>query len=259
MEGTINKDLNTIRHLLSYAMERGLIEDNPIEQFKNLKEDQKERPRFTDGQVQSVIDAAKPECTPLFLFIRETGCRREEALSLQHWQVQEESRQVVFSHNTKSRRFRYVPLTDAAVEAVKALPPLEGCPYVFYNSRTNNRWHDCRKPWEEAREKAGFSEMLVKDLRRHYAINLAEDETNMHDIQSVLGHASVTTTEQSYAQFHPEHASRRILKRFSKVDRAENGNKMETKRRHPAKPHKRGVVGEAARAYNKRALDDVGD
>ena len=126
MEGTINKDLNTIRHLLSYAMERGLIEDNPIEQFKNLKEDQKERPRFTDGQVQSVIDAAKPECTPLFLFIRETGCRREEALSLQYWQIQEDARLVVFSGDTKSRKYRYVPLTNAAIEASSCVASVGG-------------------------------------------------------------------------------------------------------------------------------------
>ena len=49
-EGTINKDLNTIGHLFSYAKECGVIESNPIKQFKNLRENQKERPRFTDGQ-----------------------------------------------------------------------------------------------------------------------------------------------------------------------------------------------------------------
>ena len=40
------------------------------EQFKNLRENQKERPRFTDEQVGAVIDAVKPECRPLFIFIR---------------------------------------------------------------------------------------------------------------------------------------------------------------------------------------------
>ena len=75
----------------------------------------------------------RPECRPIFIFVRETGCRREEVLSLRRWQVQNESRLVVFNENTKSRRYRYAPLTDAALEAVAALPPLEGCPYVFYN------------------------------------------------------------------------------------------------------------------------------
>ncbi|MCZ6770032.1 MAG: tyrosine-type recombinase/integrase [Acidobacteria bacterium] len=224
-EGTINKDLNTIRHLLSYAEECGVIESNPITQFKNLRENQKERPRFTDEQVDAVINAVRPDCRPLYIFIRETGCRREEALSLQHWQIQKESEMVVFTEDTKSRKYRYAPLTEAALEAVNVLQSIDGCPYVFYNLKSKDRWHDCRKAWEQAREKVGLPQMQVKDLRRHYAINLAEDGANMHDIQSVLGHASVTTTEKHYAHFSPEHSAKKILKVLE-------GGKAETKRKH---------------------------
>ena len=31
--------------------------------------------------------------------------------------------------------------------------------------------------------------MQVKDLRRHYAIHLAENGADMHDIQQVVGHS----------------------------------------------------------------------
>ena len=225
-EGTINKDLNTIRHLLSNAVLLEVIDSNPIEKFKNLKEDQKAQPRFSRAQLQRVIDAVKPDCRPLFIFIRETGCRREEALSLQHWQVQVDSKQVVFSHDTKSRKFRYVPLTEATLDAVRTLPRLKDCPYVFYNVRSKDRWHDCRKPWEQARTAVGLPEIRVKDLRSHYAINLAESGANMHDIQQVLGHASVVTTEQHYAQFSSEHSSKRILRVLEG-----GGNKTETRRK----------------------------
>ena len=165
-EATINRDLTIVKHLLTYAVECGLIPDNPVEKFKLLREERKERPRFTQEQLWSVINAVRPDCRPIFVFIRETGCRREEALSLQHWQVQEDSRLVVFSENTKSRKYRYVPLTDLAIEAVKALPKLEHCPYVFYNAVTKNRWSTCRKPWVQARTKAGLPDLLVRDLRR---------------------------------------------------------------------------------------------
>jgi len=95
---------------------------------------------------------------------------------------------------------------------VKTLPKLSDCLYVFYNLKSKGRWHDCRKPWEQAREKVGLPEIQVKDLRRHFAIDLAEDGANMHDIQQVLGHASVATTERHYAQFSPRHSAKRILK-----------------------------------------------
>ncbi len=34
----------------------------------------------------------------------------------------------------------------------------------------------------------------------------------MHDIQQVLGHASVATTERHYAQFSPVHSAKKILR-----------------------------------------------
>jgi integrase len=211
-EATINRDLTILKHMLNYAVECGVLETNPVMKFKLLTEDREERPRFTEKQVWSVINAVRADCRPIFAFIRETGCRREEALSLQHPQIQEASRLVVFSKNTKSRKYRYVPLTDTAISAVKALPRLETCPYVFYNTKTRRRWKECRREWEKARQSVGFPEMLVKDLRRHYAICLAEGGADMHDIQQVLGHSSVVTTERHYAQFSPQHSAKKILR-----------------------------------------------
>ncbi len=211
-DGTINRDLAAIKHLMNYAEECGVVRSNPVEKFRSLKEEQKQRPRFTEEQIQKVIDAVRSDCRPLFTFIRETGCRREEALSLQRWQIQEDSQLVVFSEDTKSRKYRYVPLTEGALEAVNALPCPDGCSYVFFYPESGTRWSHCRKPWERAREKAGLPELQAKDLRRHYAIILAEGGADMHDIQQVLGHASVATTEKHYAQFSPKHSARKVLK-----------------------------------------------
>jgi integrase len=70
----------------------------------------------------------------------------------------------------------------------------------------------------------------VKDLRRHFAIQLAEAGTDMHDIQQVLGHASVATTERYYAHFSPEHSVRKVLRVLEGGRRTES--ETETKRKH---------------------------
>ena len=90
--------------------------------------------------------------------------------------------------------------------------PWWGAPFVFYKGKSGTRWEHCRKPWEQARKAAGLPELQVKDLRRHFAIQLAENGADMHDIQQVLGHASVATTEKHYAQFSPKHSARKILR-----------------------------------------------
>ena len=230
-EATINRELATLKHLLNYAEECSLIEHNPVEKFRKLREPQKQRPRFMDEQIDSVLKAVRPDCQPVFILLRETGCRREEALSLQHWQIQGEAKLVVFSEDTKSRKYRYVPLAEAALDAVDSLPRDREYPYVFYNPATGTRWHDCRKPWEEARKVAGLPGLLVKDLRRHFAIGLAEAGADMHDIQQVLEHSSVSTTEKHYAQFSPTHSARKIL-RVLEGGRSAKFGEMETKRKH---------------------------
>ena len=50
----------------------------------------------------------------------------------------------------------------------------------------------------------------------------------MHDIQQVLGHASVATTEKHYAQFSPKHSARKILKVLEGGKKSASGNKTET-------------------------------
>ncbi len=119
---------------------------------------------------------------------------------------------VVFSEDTKSKKYRYAPSTEAALKAVNVFPSIDGCPYVFYNLQSKDRWHDCRKPWEQAREKVGLPEIQVKDLPRHFTSDLAENGANMHDIQQVLGHASVATTERHDAQLSPMHSAKKILR-----------------------------------------------
>ncbi|MCZ6876756.1 MAG: tyrosine-type recombinase/integrase, partial [Acidobacteria bacterium] len=121
--------------------------------------------------------------------------------------------------------------TEAALEAVKVLPSIDGCAYVFYNLKSKDRWHDCRKPWEQARGKVGLPQIQVKDLRRHYAIDLAENGADMHDIQQVLGHASVATTERHYAQFSPKHSAKKILRVLEGGKSQVVGPDKETKRK----------------------------
>ena len=108
--------------------------------------------------------------------------RHEEALSLQRWQLQAAARLVVFCENTKSRKYRYVPLTETALEAVNTLPRLKDSLTVFYNTKPGQRWYDCKGPWTEVREEAELPQIRVKDLRRNFAIGLTESGANMHEI-----------------------------------------------------------------------------
>jgi hypothetical protein len=63
---TINRDIAILKHLPSYAVECGVIDVNPIEKFKLLPEEIQERQRYTDEQVDSVIDTVRADCSLVY-------------------------------------------------------------------------------------------------------------------------------------------------------------------------------------------------
>ncbi|HEY2930886.1 MAG TPA: site-specific integrase [Acidobacteriota bacterium] len=228
---TINKDLHVLHHMFVWAAKQRIIKRNVFEWFDEidkLEEIEVKRPRATDEVLDAIFAKLDKRVYPLFTFIRETGCRKQEAFGLRHSQVDFGRREVTFSGNTKSGKARPVPLTEDALTAIEAMPKAPDCPYVFYHPESLTRWHDCRKPWncakkaadEEAIEngkQAEHSWVIVKDMRTAYGIKLAEAGTPMHAIQKVLGHASVTTTERYYAKYAPESASEEVRRRLNLI------------------------------------------
>jgi integrase len=158
----------------------------------------------------------------MFGFMRETGCRLQEAMTFKRTQIIWDERRVVFTDNTKSGKFRVVPLTEECERWINEMAPLSGCPYVFYSPRTCRRWRNCRKLIDKAISVSGLEGFLIKDFRRHYGIALSENGAEMHVIQAMLGHSSVTTTEKYYAHFSPEFAAHRALQVLEGRKKQEN-------------------------------------
>jgi integrase len=116
---TINRDLLVLKHMLSWATREQYMAVNPLPAIQLLKEIQFEGKRPEESIIDAVFSKLDPRVIPLFTFIRETGCRREEALALRHTQIT--GSEVVF-WKTKNGRNRYVPLTTKAREAISAMP-----------------------------------------------------------------------------------------------------------------------------------------
>mgnify|MGYP001379971475 CR=1 FL=1 len=129
---------------------------------------------------------------------------------MKHNQIRKQDRIVVFSGNTKSGKPRFVPLTDEALQWIEEMPQLPGCPYVFWHPKSQTRWVNIRKVFNKARKEAEL-DIQIKDLRCHYGIVLSENGAEMHVIQAMLGHSSVTITEEHYAHFSPHYAARRAF------------------------------------------------
>jgi integrase/recombinase XerD len=207
---TINRELSTLRHLYEWGIKRGFVERNPMARMEKLEEQEWAGPKPTDEVIQAVFAKLDPLFLPIYIVMRETGARRDEILSLQHWQIDRENGVVTFAKRTKNGKCTVAPLTQRALEAIDSIPVLPGCPYIFYNPKTGTRWFDARKPWVDARNEAKYPWLRVRDLRPAFGIEASEKGIPMHFIQSVLGHSSVTVTERYYAKFAPDSAAKAL-------------------------------------------------
>ena len=209
---TINRDLAVVlKQMFRWAEEQGIIQDNPIEKLRKLPE-LSAPPALvpTLDIVNRVIKLIPEHQRQAFIFMRETGCRRGQALRLRHSQVLRNERRVLLP-KPKGGRWRYLFLTEAALAAIDHIPDV--CEFVWFNPKTMRPWSDLAKPWLKARKAAGYPWLKPKDLRRFYGIRLAEAEgVEMHHIQAALGHASVTTTEKHYAHYSDRSTEKRVLK-----------------------------------------------
>ncbi len=221
---TINRDLAVLRHLLEWGRKNAMVERNALEDWERLSEEPFEGQRPREEYIDAIFAELEPTVKPLFAFMRHTGCRREEALSLKHHQVDLKSCTAVF-FRTKSGKSRTVPLPQEAVDAIKAMPRISKTDYVFYHPESLTRWNEAKGPWERAREKAGYPWLRIHDLRHAYGIKLAEAGVPMEVISEMLGHHSVDFTKKHYAKYAPSWAGRVVL---AALDGGRSGKKVAT-------------------------------
>lgn len=235
---TVNEDLLLLKHLFEWAITQELMTKNPAAGIRKLKismrrQESRKRVAVTkdkDGRVsREVYRVARPRRIstaqidqimaslkdvneaqyPIFLFIRETGCRLTEALTLK-WEAIDYADGVVYLDQNKTEQDKAAPITELIAETLRSIPMLPGCPYVFYNSETQDRWKDVRKAWWKARKLAGHEWMEIHDLRRYRATELWEMGIPVQDVAEVLGHGSVSTTEKHYIGERRREAAKKV-------------------------------------------------
>lgn len=189
---------------------------------------------MTEDQVAALLGELTQPWRTLTRFLAYTGMRWGEAAGLHanriDWLRQRVQVVDVLGHTTagfhwksypKGRERRWVPLPDHLLEAlsvhVKTYPAIDcglhkDCQGLVFASKP--RWSDERGPllnqtygrhiFGPAAERAKLPDgVRPHDLRHSYASWLVQAGVPIREVQYLLGHASVTTTER-YSHFAPD-------------------------------------------------------
>lgn len=133
-----------------------------------------------------------------------TGARKNEALKARWDDIDLEGR-VWRIPLSKSGKVRHITLSDEAVRCLQRVGDLnrqllgdtfEQTTFVFPNPKTLKPYCTIFAAWNSARRRAGLGDVRIHDLRHTYASTLVNNGVPLYDVQKLLGHAHIRTTER---------------------------------------------------------------
>ncbi len=122
-----------------------------------------------------------------------TGARRSELLNAR-WQDVDLDRRMWLIPLSKTGKARHVPLSQAAVDLIAALPRFKNCAYLLPNPDTWKPFTSIKHSWQTARAAAGLGDVRIHDLRHSAASFMINAGIDLYTVGAVLGHKSHIST-----------------------------------------------------------------
>lgn len=227
---TVKQTMSTVKQVLSYAVRNKLINASPYVDIVIPKTPPLEERALTRSEIDTLSKVIPDSQRDKFLTLLFTGMRKGELQGL-HWDAVDFERgtiRVFRSYSNYGKRFkptkgwetRTVPMNEAVLGIMRRLRdmgdypgvPVPDIPYddmqvpraglVFPGERGGPFYGEVllRELKTGARYAGIEGNIRLHDLRHTYATWLAESGIPLQDIQKLLGHESITTTER-YARY----------------------------------------------------------
>lgn len=195
-----NRALVALHGLMKFAERKGYRSGNPAKGVRYYRERARERyltPAETARLARALVGAASKESIFVVAAIKVillTGCRQGEVFGLK-WSEVDLDRGLLRLEDSKTGA-RVVYLNELAQDVLRALPHVEGNPFVVPGWKKGTHYKGEQRAWERIREAAGLPDLRLHDLRHNYASVLASGGASLHMIGQLLGHKRIATTQR---------------------------------------------------------------
>ncbi|WEX08931.1 site-specific integrase [Chelativorans sp. AA-79] len=188
-----NRALAAIKKVMSWCVDRGMIEVSPIAGLKApAKEVARERV-LTDGELAACWNAAVAEGFPFAAFVQIlilTGQRRGEVAGMRWSELDlAKGTWTIPAKRAKNANAHIVPLAPLAVDILKSVPRFLGSDLVFTTTGKTavSGFGRLKRRLEDA---VGLDaeDWWLHDIRRTVATNMAIMRIQPHIIEAVLNH-----------------------------------------------------------------------
>ena len=205
------RHLSAVRQLFRFLHGEGVRADNPAQSLRSPKQGRALPKVLSEEEVERLIAAAPGTGQPeglrraaLIELLYATGLRISELISLKAGAVARDPEVLLITG--KGGRERLVPLNPAARRAVQAWLPhrlsfikQDSSPFLFPARSSSGHWtrQQAGRALKQLAVEAGLKPQSVSPhvLRHAFASHLLAHGADLRAVQSMLGHADISTTE----------------------------------------------------------------
>ena len=229
---TINNYIRNLRAFFNWYAEDLPATKNPMKKIRQLENERQPREYLTDEEVRKLLGGFDKSYYPeardymIVLLLMDTGMRLGECLQLElsHVHLQERSieipseltkgrkgRSVFFSIKTSRELQKWLRYKDRYCESNYLFPvKATGLPLQVTNFETN---------FKKYIKRTGVTKQISPHaLRNNFAKRCIMAGMNIYTLSRILGHSSVTVTEQAYLDL-TDNDIKMCYQNFSPVER----------------------------------------
>lgn len=199
--GTCDRMIILARYIFNLALKWKVpgVKENPAKDVDLLKVDNRRERFLNDDEVRRLFEALPASGHPMLPYILPmlllTGARKREVLDAR-WEDLDYDNRLWRIPVTKAGRPRTVPMSDGMMAILGSVPRVDGSSYVFPNPDTGLPYVATHKAWDAIRKEAGLSDVRLHDLRHSFASILVNSGRSLYEVQHLLGHTQIKTTER---------------------------------------------------------------
>jgi integrase len=199
--GSANRLLIMMRYIFNLAVRWEVpgIKANPTKGVPLMEENNKKERYLSVEEAQRLYDAVCKSQNTMLKYIVPmlilTGARKREVLDAK-WEDFDFTRRIWRIPISKSGKARRVPLSDGALNILSTMPRDMKCEWTFPNPDTKKPFVSIFCAWDTARKSVGLGDVRVHDLRHSHASFLVNAGRTLYEVQHILGHTQVKTTQR---------------------------------------------------------------
>jgi len=173
--------------------------------FETLRITEKPQNFITKHQLQDLLRACElssnKDLVNIVKLLAITGARKREILDAK-WHNVNIERATLLVPKSKNGSPRIIHLSKTAIELITSLPKTSN-EFLFINPKTQKPYACIYYSWHIALKKVGLEGLRIHDLRHSFASALVNRGVNLYDVQHLLGHNSIKST-QRYAHLEDQ-------------------------------------------------------